>query len=441
MGTSLDRREFLQKTTAGMLSAAVVCSAGQAVFAQEPAKKPVRIGVVGTGPRGRWHITNMLTNQQPLEVTAICDIKPDALKAGVDVVKKLSGKEPATYSKNETDYLNLCQRDDVDAVLAAVPSKWLGRMSIDAMKAGKHAAHEVPGCYTIEECWEMVETKEKTGKRCMLLENCCYGEDNMQIMHMIRQDVFGEPYFGEGSYVHDCRHYLFDSSGKITWRGELVRDAYGSSYNPHGLGSPSKWLGINDGDRFESCVCMMSRPKEAHAYCVAKFGADSEPAKVDFKLGDFVTTLIQTALGRQIRVDYSLTSTRPYSRYYVLQGMKGCYDSRAGLYLGPGGPSGDKWGSLAEYKEKYQNPYWKAGAEKAKAAGGHGGIDYFVIQDFVKMVREDKEPWIDVYDAASWASILHFSKLSLDRGGVPVKVDDFTRDKWKDPNWRKAQWV
>jgi hypothetical protein len=146
-------------------------------------------------------------------------------------------------------------------------------------------------------------------------------------------------------------------------------------------------------------------------------------------------------LGRQIRVDYSLTSTRPYSRYYVLQGMKGCYDSRAGLYLGPGGPSGDKWGSLAEYKEKYQNPYWKAGAEKAKAAGGHGGIDYFVIQDFVKMVREDKEPWIDVYDAASWASILHFSKLSLDRGGVPVKVDDFTRDKWKDPNWRKAQWV
>ncbi|MCX7426756.1 MAG: Gfo/Idh/MocA family oxidoreductase, partial [Planctomycetia bacterium] len=279
MGTSLDRREFLQKTTAGMLSAAVLSTAGQAVFAQEPAKKPVRIGVVGTGPRGRWHIQNMLTNQQPLEITAICDIKPAALQAGVDVVKKLSGKEPATYSKDEYDYRNLCQRDDVDAVLAAVPSKWLGRMSIDAMKAGKHAAHEVPGCYTIEECWEMVETKEKTGKHCMLLENCCYGEDNMQIMHMIRQDVFGEPYFGEGSYVHDCRHYLFDSSGKITWRGELVRDAYGSSYNPHGLGSPSKWLGINDGDRFESCVCMMSRPKEAHAYCVAKFGADSEPAK------------------------------------------------------------------------------------------------------------------------------------------------------------------
>ncbi|MCX7425319.1 MAG: Gfo/Idh/MocA family oxidoreductase [Planctomycetia bacterium] len=279
MPTRSNRREFLQNTTTGMLAAAALATAGRATFAQEPAKKPVRIGVVGTGPRGRWHIQNMLTNQQPLEVTAICDIKPAALQAGVDVVKKLSGKEPATYSKDEHDYLNLCQRDDVDAVLAAVPPKWLGRMSIDAKKAGKHAAHEVSGCYTIEECWEIVETKEKTGKRCMMLENCCYGEENMQIMHMIRQDVFGEPYFGEGSYIHDGRHYMFDSSGKITWRGELIRDAYGSSYCPHGLGSPSKWLGINDGDRFESCVCMMSRPKEAHAYCVAKFGADSEPAK------------------------------------------------------------------------------------------------------------------------------------------------------------------
>jgi hypothetical protein len=70
-----------------------------------------------------------------------------------------------------------------------------------------------------------------------------------------------------------------------------------------------------------------------------------------------------------------------------------------------------------------------------------GGIDYHCISDFVKMLREDREPWIDVYDAAARSSIIFCSKLSLDRNGPRVPMPDFTDGKWKDPTWRKDRMI
>lgn len=436
---SLDRREFLRRGAANAGAAAVLGTASSP--AQDKPSNPIRVGVIGVGGRGRWHITNLLTNHPDVTVTAIGDIKEDRLKMAIGIVKQARGTTPAGYSKNEYDYRNLCARDDVDAVLIATPSYWLGRMTVDALKAGKHAAHEVNGAQTEEECWDMVKEKEKSGKRVMFLENCCYGNETMMIYNMVKQGVFGEPYYAEGSYVHDCRFLFFDAGGKLTWRGELWRDSYGSVYPQHGLGSNCKWLEINDGDRLESCQTMMTAPREAHLRALAQFGPESEPAKVAFRTGDFVTSLISTAKGRMIRLDYSLTCTRPYSRYYLLQGTKGCWDSRSGIFLGQrsgkAGGSREAWEPLEKYQQQYQHPYWRKEGPVAARFGGHGGIDYFCIYDFVKMIREDKEPWIDVYDAVAWSSLIFCSKLSLDRKGARVEMPDFTNGKWRDPNWRK----
>jgi len=330
--------------------------------------------------------------------------------------------------------------------LIATPVDWLVRMTIDALRAGKHAALEVAGAQTEQECWDMVKEKQKSGKHVMLLENCCYGNENLMVYSMIKQGVFGEPYYAEGSYVHDCRFLFFDSTGKITWRGELQRDRYGSTYPQHGLGSNCKWLEINDGDRLESCQTMMaSAGHESHLRTVRQFGPDSEQARIQFKEGDFVTSLISTAKGRMIRLDYSICCTRPYSRYYLLQGTKGCWDSRSGVFLEEANSRrtsmDESWEPLVKYQPKYQHPYWRENGDVARRVGGHGGIDYHCISDFVKMLREDKEPWIDVYDAATWSSIIFCSKLSLDRNGARVEMPDFTDGKWKDPNWRKDRMV
>jgi len=433
----LSRRQFIQSGSAGVAAASSMGMSFQGTGQGDV--KPVRIGVVGLGPRGRWHIKNLLEYQQGVVVPAICDYREERAAQAAALVKELKGYTPATFTKGPKDYLNMLQRDDLDGILVATDVFSLGHISIDCMKAEKHVGIEIAGCHTIEECFGVVEEQERSGKQCMLLENCCYGDENMTIYNMVRKDIFGDPYFTVGSYVHDCRFLMFDDSGEVTWRAELWRDTYGSSYPQHGLGSCCKWLGINDGDRMEYCQAMMTSPRETHAWIVERFGPDSAAAKMRFKSGDFVTTMISTAKGKNIRIDYSLSNTRPYSRYYLLQGMKGCWDSRTGIYIAPS--EKEEWGSLEQYEAEFQHSYWRKDGAMARRSGGHEGIDFFCIYDFVRMVRTEKAPWIDAYDAASWSSLIHCTKLSLDRKGALVEMPDFTNGKWKSARWREQQSV
>ena len=267
------------------------------------------------------------------------------------------------------------------------------------------------------------------------------------ILNMIKQGLFGEPYFATCSYVHDIKtggsgkSRLVNADQTLSWWGRLLAEGRGSSYPAHGIAPVAKWLGINDGDRFEYCNAMMSDPREVNVQLVEQFGPDSEAAKIKFQTGDFLTTLIRTAKGKMIRLDYSLSNTRPYSRYYLLQGMNGCYDSRTGLYLKGASdeahPGYGKWDAVDKFMEKYRHPFWRKDAQTALKTGGHGGMDYFCLREFVAMIRSGQAPWSDCYDAAAWNALNHCSGLSIDRKGAPVEIPDFTKGKWKDPDWRK----
>lgn len=437
MKMKMTRRQFIERGSAGIAAAGTLRASPQA--ANQEDAEPVRIGVVGLGPRGRSHIRNLLNHQQGVIIPAICDYREERAAQAAALVKESKGYTPVTYTKGPKDYLNMLERSDLDGILASTDLFALGQISIDSLRAGKHVGIEIAGCHTIEECYGLVEEQERSGKQCMLLENCCYGDESMTVFNMVKRNAFGDPYFSVGSYVHDLRFLLFEDSGQITWRGRLVRDTYGSTYPQHGLGVCCKWLGINDGDRMEYCQTMQTKPRETHAWLVDRFGPDSEQAKMEFRTGDFVTTLISTAKGRNIRIDYSLSNTRPYSRYYLLQGTKGCWDSRTGIYVTPS--ENERWKSLDEYEPEFRHHYWRTDGEMAIRASGHQGIDFFCIYDFVKMVRTGKAPWIDVYDAASWCSLIHCTKLSLDRKGAPVPMPDFTNGRWIDPGWRQHQSV
>jgi hypothetical protein len=405
----------------------------------------VRIGVIGLGHRGAFLLRSLVSYFPEVAVPALCELKADRLQAGVELVKKIKGATPAAYGRDQYDYRNMAQRGDLDGILVATGVQVFAQIAVDVMKAGKNVATEVTGPHTLEDCWAIVEEKERSGKHYMLLEQCVYGDVNLMILGMIQRGLFGEPYYAECSYVHDIK---VDGSGRsrfveadqtLSWRGRLMTEGRGSSYPAHGIGSPAKWLGINDGDRFAYCNAMMTDPREIRAQVVEQFGPDSKAANIQFQTGDFHTTLIRTAKGKMIRLDYSLSNTRPYSRYYLLQGMNGCFDSRCGLYVRGTGRRipYPEWRSVDEFLEKYRHPWWTKEGQKALKTGGHGGMDYFCLRDFVGMLRCDREPWVDCYDAAAWNVLNHCSALSIDRKGAPVEIPDFTKGRWKDPDWRK----
>ncbi|MBN2309495.1 MAG: Gfo/Idh/MocA family oxidoreductase [Candidatus Hydrogenedentes bacterium] len=420
---TMSRRGFMAAAGAAAVAAPAALAQGQA---ETP---PARIAFIGVGNRGTGLLKGLL--QVPgTAVTAICDIDEEHLNRAIELVNRAHGNTPAGFSRGPYDYRRMLERDDFDAVLIATPAPLHAEMSVDAMLAGKHVASEVPGAYTIEECWNLVKTKEKTGKRYMLLENYNYARQRMMVYNMIRAGVFGDVYYGECSYIHDCRSLRFESDGSLTWRGQIKAEQFGNLYPTHSLGPVSKWLDINRGDRLVSLVSMMSRPAAIHAYAENRFGADSAAAQTKFINGDMCVTLIKTANGRLITVYYDSDSPRPADIFYLAQGPQGVYDSRRGIYIDGVSPA-HQWEEAAQYAEKYEHEYWKTRGEEASRTG-HGGGDYFVVSDFVEMARRDEEPWIDVYDSATWSSVVELSQQSIRANGSSVEFPDFTGGKWKD---------
>jgi predicted dehydrogenase len=302
------------------------------------------------------------------------------------------------------------------------------------MQAGKHVGSETPSAYTIDECWQLVETKEKTGRRYMLLENYPYSRTRMMVLNMAHLGAFGETTYGESSYIHDTRNLAYEKDGSLSWRGELARKHRGDIYPTHGLGPVSLWMGMNRGDRYATVVSMDTGNKGLQAYARERWGADHPAAKPGyFAKADTNITLLRSVNERLVVLRYESGSARPMGGWESLNGTKGSYDGSPqaeSVYLEGRSPS-HRWEPLSKYTAEYEHPYWRKDGETASKAG-HGGGDHFVLREFYAAVSDGREPPIDVYDAATWSAVLPLSAQSLHGGFKPVEMPDFTRGKWKD---------
>jgi hypothetical protein len=79
--------------------------------------------------------------------------------------------------------------------------------------------------------------------------------------------------------------------------------------------------------------------------------------------------------------------------------------------------------------EKYDHPLWKRYSKDTEGAG-HGGMDWFVINSFVESIKRQAPYQQDVYDLATWYSITPLSEASIQEGGAPQFIPDFTRGAW-----------
>ena len=130
----------------------------------------------------------------------------------------------------------MLQRKDIDGVI--IPSSWTAHaeIAIEAMKCGKYAAMEVGGASSIGECWDLVRTSENTGMPCMMLENCCYGREEMTLLNMIKKGLFGELIHCQGGYEHDLRNEVSNGLTNRHYRFRNYQNRNGELYPTHELG-------------------------------------------------------------------------------------------------------------------------------------------------------------------------------------------------------------
>jgi hypothetical protein len=347
-------------------------------------------------------------------------------------VEKAGQQRPEAYTRGEQDYRRMCARNDLDIVYIATPWEWHVPMALEAMKNGKHAAIEVPAATTIDECWQLVETAESTGKYCVQLENCCYDRVELMVLNMVRKNLLGELVNAECGYLHDLRSIKFSNEGEGKWRLNHALKRNADLYPTHGLGPVAQCFNINRGNQFDHMVSMASKPFALKEYATRKFGEGSPQSKLDIVQGDVISSLIRTLAGQTIQVVHNTNSPRPYSRKILVQGSRGLVEKypTPRIYVESKGAA-DQWQNLfPDWAREWEHPLWRTLEEKSRGAG-HGGMDYVVNFRLMDCLKKGEPPDMDVYDAAALSAVTELSERSISKRSSAVDFPDFTRGKWR----------
>ena len=407
----------------------------------------VRVGMVGLGKRGGAALKRL--SQIPVvDITAICDVVPERVEKGAQHLVAKGRPAPQRFT-GERGWERLCGLEDVDVVYCC--THWLlhAPVALRAMKEGKVALTEVPGALTVDDCWALVETGEATRLPCMLLENACYAEEQLAVYMMQRAGLFGEMVYADVGYIHDLRvksYNTVDDPDLVGywnhWRLRWNQEHAGDAYPTHQLSCPAKYyFGFNAGDRMDYLVSMSSKQANFEAYARATFPADDWRAKLKLKTGDISVALVKSVKEKMVILQHSVSSPRPYTVGSVV-GTKGVW---AKLYAGYGtyglgfdkkpGGGVEKFMPDEErlrYFEKYAHPLWRKDVkELCTKVGGHGGKDFLMDIRWVYCLVTGQPLDMDVYDLASWSSLVELTERSEAMRGRSVDIPDFTRGAWE----------
>jgi predicted dehydrogenase len=412
------------------------CKGNMVGFKTTPIDK-VKVGLIGIGNRGKTLIQmfDWLIENEKAEIVALCDLDGKNIDYALNHLKDKQSLIPKTYANGENDWENVAKLEEVDLLLIATPWEWHTPMAIFGMENGKHVASEVPIAYTLEDCVKIVQTAEQTSKHCIMIENCCYNREELWIMNMIQEGVFGELTHAECAYNHDLRALLLhETYYKNQWRMKHHTERNGNFYTTHGIGPVSFYMDIGRGDTFKYLTSMSSKEQSLSA-AVKKTNSNFPSVKC----GDVNTSLIKTENGKSIMLQFDVHTGRPYSRINQLVGTKAVhegYPSR--LYID--GEELEFWGHrwLSEedyltYSKKYEHPMMsklKKISESFKQ--GHGGMDFIMIYRLISCLNKGIPLDINVYDSVMWSAITPLSELSVSLDSQPIAFPDFTGGNWKE---------
>lgn len=400
-----------------------------------PPIKTVRVGLIGLGMRGSGHV-ELVNAMYPdkAKITALCDVRPERVEAAMATLKG-SGQKPATYSGKLDSWREMVRRDDIDLIIIATPWEDHTPMAVESMLQGKHVAVEVPVALTIEDCWKLVDTAEATQRNCMMMENVCYGDEELWVLNMAQQGVFGTLTYAEAAYIHNLKEdYLFNPNGYYNmWRMRHNLRSDGNLYPTHGLGPVAQYMDIQRGDRFTTLVSMSSKQAALTEYSQRVDPLNEFYNRKDFQHGDMNNTLIRTHQGRCILVQHDVVTPRPYNRINALAGTKGYhegYPSRLSIEGHGHGWLGEE--DYKKYVEKYRHPIWDKLKDGIAKYGGHGGMDFVMMYRIIDCLNNGWPLDMDVYDGVAWSAVTPLSKLSVEMGSVPLQFPDFTRGRWQE---------
>ncbi len=176
MGEQVSRRGFVKAAGA---ATGVMIASGKTAFTYAQNSR-VKVGCIGTGGQGSFHLKDGLMGAEQIVVTAVCDVYGPHQKyglklaqvsnAGVEILPPgltASQKERinAAYKpKGYYNYKDMIEKEKPDAVVIATPLNTHYQITMDALSAGCFVFCEKTMCYEIEHARDVVKKSHETGK-------------------------------------------------------------------------------------------------------------------------------------------------------------------------------------------------------------------------------------------------------------------------------------
>lgn len=361
--------------------------------------KEIRIGVVGA--RRGLGFSAVVQHLQGVIMYALCD-------TDLAMAKSVQEKAGARYVFDDFEQFIEC---GIDVAVIASPPEFHVQQAVDALRRDIHVLSEVPAAHTINECFELLQAVRSSKAQYMLAENYRYMTEVELVRRLVLDGRFGDLYYAEGAYIHDCRNIRRDASGRLTWRANYPSQIM---YCTHSLAPINYWW---DNCRITTAIGQDTGPNRFEKY-------RTNDCDVAFMRNEDLGLIIVRADGN---------SPRPHQMAkFALQGTLGAYESGrvhdepAHVYFSPDGkPNPDaRWELLTDYAQAYLPEEWLNPPPEARA-GGHGTSEWFMIRDFINAVRENATPPIDIYAALNCTAPGLYALSSKLQGGIPVTVPDY----------------
>ncbi len=283
-----------------------------------------------------------------------------------------------------------------NAVVVATPWRWHTPMSVAAMKAGQSGGRRGAGGRDLAGVLgsgQHLRSHEKAlhdaGERLLPAGRDGGSEDGPG------GDSSESSSIASAAYQHDLRHVKFNpgakfgpgSRGEANWRTQHSIQRNGDVYPTHGAGPMANCLDIDRGNRFVTLTSTATKARGLHDYIVRKGGADHPNAKIQWALGDVVTSVIKCARGETLLVSHDTNLPRPYSLNFRVQGTRGIWMSdNKSIYIEDLSPEEHRWEPFEKYQREHDHALWKRFGEEA-AGAGHGGMDFFVVNGFMEALK------------------------------------------------------
>lgn len=386
----------------------------------------VRVAFVGVGARGRMAVTRWC-HIPGVEIAAVCDVSREVAEEAARQVEQVGQPRPMVCW-GETAYTDLCKRQAINLVY--ICTDWTSHVpiAVHAMEQGKSVAVEVPAALGLKDIWKLIDTAERTRQHCMMLENAVYDHFEMAVCQMAREGLLGELVHVEGGYAHPI------GDRWTAWRMEYSRLNAGDIYPTHSIGPACRLLDIHRTDRMHYLTAM-----QANAFLGKQMYQDVMGRACDsFANGDQTSTMIRTVKGKTILIQHNVMTPRPYSRMFQAVGTQG-YAAKYPVnevLLSPDAArkagirtedthqplSADQTEMLLSH---YAPPFTPETIDLAKQLDPRGGMSYFMDLRLAQCLQQGLPLDMDVYDLAEWCCIAELSRISIEKGSMPVMIPDF----------------